>query len=79
MSYTRNPLITPETYRRLIEHGLSSQTTRIVSIVVPDKCVDGLLKHFKDNQYTAFVSAARGRAYSRITVYDRELIKEPTQ
>lgn len=74
-SYTRNPLVTADTYRRLIEHGLAEKT-QVVSIIVPTKYLDVLIAHFKTTRYTAFAGAARSKTCSRLTVYDREQITE---
>lgn len=76
-SYTRNPLVTADTYRRLIEHGLAEKT-QVVSIIVPNKYVDALIAHFAMPRYAVFAGAARSKQCSRLTVYSREKIIEPS-
>lgn len=69
MAYLRNPALSEETYKHLIDYGLENHTLRIVTVTIPVRFLPAVMGHVHERHYAVITLASKNKNYARLTVY----------
>lgn len=69
-TYRREPPLSEETYRKLIQFGLDAHSPHITTVLVPASLAAGLSTYFHGRRYRTLMDATASKRFSRITVWE---------
>lgn len=68
-AYLRNPALSEETYKHLIDYGITNHADHIVTFTIPVRFLTAIKSYIHERQLAVMTDATRNKNYARLTVW----------